>query len=166
MNFNSVQKYDLIFFPSDGSWWDFFIKLVSPKFTHVGIILDPDTHKMFDANFFSVGEHEFKAYSGVTVCTIEGLTHFDIKRINSYLESLKTHSDKKYSLFGGIKSAVLRKLGLTSLTEPKDKYYHCSELMVNIIRQFEPDFFKNVAAENVLPDDLARWERLKKVYVF
>ncbi len=166
MNFNSIQKYDIVFFPSNGSWWDFFIKLVSPHYTHVGIITNPDQMKMYDANLFGVDEHVFEAYSGVTVMTIDGLTYKDIEKIESYLECLKSHKNKRYSILGGVWAAVLRKLHLTSLSEPKDKAFHCSELIANIIRQFEPDFFKNVASENILPDDLSRWKRLKKVYVF
>lgn len=166
MNFSNVQKYDLIFFPTNGSWWDFFIRLVSPNYTHVGIITDPDKNMMIDANFFGVDERQFSAYSGVTVMTVAGLTYKDIEKIESFLDRLKTQKEKTYSIGGGIWAAILRKMNLTSFTEKKDKAYHCSELIANIIREFEPSFFKNIAAENILPDDLMRWERLKKVYVF
>lgn len=165
MSFSEIQRGDLIFFPSDGSWWDFFIRLVSPKYTHIGLItrIENRTIYMIDANFFGIKEHEIKTYHGVTVRRIKSFTEEEKEKMIDFMFSC---TDGHYSILGGIWAGVLRKLNITSLSEPKDKFFHCSEIITKSIRKIIPSFFKNIAAENILPDDIDRWEELKTIHEF
>lgn len=163
---SNIKKGDIIFFPTNGAWWDYFIRLVSPKYTHIGIITDVSESgklKMIDSNFFGIKEHDIETYHGVTIRRIDGIEDFEIEEMIKFLKSCQ---GGRYSFFGGIWAGILRKLNLTSLSEPKDKFFHCSELVTRAIRKVYKDFYKNIAAENILPDDIDRWDKLKTIHEF
>lgn len=150
------QRGQIIFFPSNGAPWDAVIQLVSPKFTHVGIITSED--KMIDANFFrGVKEDKFKAYKGCCVYSIKSATEEDIEKIISKAHSLH---GKTYDIYGAIIAGIMRRLGMAKFAPGKNDMVHCSELVTECLRE-RRSLYPNVSSENILPDDLIRWSGLK-----
>lgn len=152
----TFKRGQLIFFPSNGAPWDKVIQIVSPNFTHVGIITSSD--KMIDANFFrGVKEDVFKAYKGCKVYSIKSASEEDIEKIIKKAHSL---NGKTYDMFGAIIAGIMRRLGMAKFAVEKDDMVHCSELVTECLRE-RRSLYPNVSSENILPDDLIRWSGLQ-----
>lgn len=159
---DAIQPGDIIFFPSNGAPWDFLIQLVSPRFTHVGVI-DNDTKWMHDANLFGIGRHKYKSYKGVTVRRIKGATKH---QIDALIRQMQDKDIKQYDLFGAIWAAILRKFNLNPDHNDGDKLHHCSERVTFELRSIGFNPLPHVSEESVFPDDLFEWDQLETVYVF
>jgi hypothetical protein len=155
-NFNSFKRGQLIFFPSNGAPWDRIIQMVSPKFTHVGIITGKET--MIDTNFFrGVKEDVFKVYSGCEVYSIKSATEEDI---DSIVAKAKSFEGQTYDMYGAIIAGILRTLRMAKFAPDKDDMMHCSELVTEALRA-KRSLYPNVASESIMPDDLPRWSGLR-----
>lgn len=155
------NKGDLIFFQSNGAIWDKAILLVSPMFTHVGIYTEDG--KMIDSNFWrGVKEDKFKLYKGCVICRIKTASEQDIEKM---INKMKSFEGQTYDVWGAIWAGILNKLHIPLYRQEKDKMKHCSELVCEGIRAFEPYFGYGRSAETIMPDDIFAWEPIEIIRV-
>lgn len=153
---------DLVFFPPIGTFWDFFIRWVSPRYSHVGFFIDENT--VIDANLWTVEKRPMRKNPGVIIKRIKR-----ISKDQGYLlaQYALEQSGEPYSVTGAIWSSVVYKLGLCVPTDNADTNWHCSKLVIKAIRNtldFDP--FPNRGAMTIFPDTLFDWDGLETVVIY
>lgn len=166
-----MKAGDLVLFKSDGSWWDFLIKIVSPDYTHVGVAISPYTIIEAHSGGLRFKELEELNNSIIHVYAVEGIKNrmtavnelqfFDFRK---YLFEQYLLRDK-YSHIQAISAGILRKLGLRSLADVIDQNWFCSEYAAYLIyTYFGVRLCEHLALQDILPTDLTQDERVKYSY--
>lgn len=158
-----MKKGDFIFFKPTGTFNDFFIKIVSPNYTHVGIVLDVEKKLMIDASFVGgIKIRKFEINESTKIRRIK----FKDEEIDNLIEISKSKIGNKYNIFGAIFAGVMRKFGLSFIITQKDKFEHCSEFCVVAVRQlggrWENMYYGRDAA-SILPDDLYNYYEMRDI---
>ncbi len=156
-----IKQGDIVFFKSDGSWWDFFIRLVSPNYTHVGMALDE--HRVLDASVRGVGISPIKKCHQIKVMRIKGA---EPEKIKDALIGLLELSRKKnrYGYAKAVLAGALRLLGLRFVGEKISNEWFCSEIMVYAIRKWVgKDVMSGRSLNSIMPDEFQNDEYLEEV---
>lgn len=152
---------DIIFFYSDGSFQDYFIRLVSPKYTHMGMFIN-DT-EFIEASAQGVKISQFDTKFNADIYRVRGLTEL---QINSGIALATTHLGEKYSFTQAILAGIFRILKLTELADKIDQNWFCSEFVAYIIRKgFDINICPKLAEQNILPVDLVKSPYLQEIYL-
>lgn len=158
-----MKKGDFIFFKPTGTFNDFFITKVSPNFTHVGIIINPDKKLMVDASFW--GGVKIRKYE-INQNTVFKRIGMSEKEVENLILIAKSKIGNSYNIFGAIWSGVLRKLGLSYIVTSKDDFEHCSEFCVICIRELGgrwSNIYFGRDAASILPDDFYNFYEMRDI---
>lgn len=166
-----MKAGDLVLFKSDGSWWDFFTKIVSPSYTHVGVAISPYTIIEAQAGGLRFREIDDLKNSIVHVYTLEGIrnrfSYRDTPKFFDFRKFLFDHyvAQDKYSHAQAIMAGLLRKMRLRSLADVIDKNWFCSEFATYLIyTYFGVRLCNHLAFQDILPEDLIHDDRVKYSY--
>lgn len=160
---NTPQAGDLIFYPPVGSFWDFWIRMVSPNFTHVGIYINEDV--MVDANLWTIERRPFNKFKGVTIKRVKGITEQEAKRLCEYA---LWQAGESYSVFGAVVAGIKYLLGIKSRpSEDRDSNWQCAKLATKGIRNtLSVSLFPGTPSSDVFPDMLYAWDGLETIKVY
>jgi len=151
---------DIIFFESDGSPQDIFIRLVSKDYTHIGVITEDG--RMIDASALGVFEREIPTHVPFRIMRLKGATDKDLSGI---ISEMRSHTGEKYSFTGAVFAGILRLLGLKTIANKIDKKWFCSEIVVYAIRkETKIKIVVGFVSDNVLPTDIAKDDNLEDIY--
>ena len=143
---------DVLFWKSRGAFWDRFIGLVSPGFSHVAIYLGDNS--VLEARAFygvrkvtldKIGNPDSVIRLLLDPFTIEkGITDYGLSHIGEY-----------YSIPSGVLCGLLRLLGLRKSADKVDKNWFCSELTAYVLRfGMGVNIMTGIAISDILPDDV------------
>jgi hypothetical protein len=140
---------DILFFPSSGSWWDRFIRIVSPSYTHVAVRVS-DTLYIEAMYGRGVAVSPYHPFPGLVTYRAT-VTPEQRSRIIHFLYAAR---GDRYSVAQAIAAGILKTFGLRGLAEKVDNNWFCSELVVCAFRSAEIDLLPGYSAASVVPDDL------------
>lgn len=149
----SIKPGDLVFFKSDGSWWDWFIHLVSPTYTHVDIVIN-DKY-MVDASGRGVRLTDMTTQKGEkTFARVKGVSKDNLNEGLKYALII-ANQKKKYGFVDVIFAGILRVLGLRSIASKINDEWFCSEIVFYIIREkYKVKILEGLTSYHVMPDEL------------
>lgn len=158
-----LEAGDIIFFPAVGSFWDFFIRFVSPKYTHVGIYLNEEY--IVDANLWTVEKRPFKKYPGVTVKRIRGINAVNAQALCDYV---MWQSGESYSMLEAFLAGMKSLFRIPGNPEDdRDSHWHCAKLITKAMRNtLSVEVFPEKRSSDVFPDTLYAWDGFETIVVY
>jgi uncharacterized protein YycO len=144
---------DVIFFESDGTWWDNFIKLVSPRYTHIGLFIDDNRFiEAQNPHGVVITEYQDSKYKNEKILSIKN-TH----RVSNIDYFIYKHLGESYSVPNAIQVGLYRIFGWHTLADQVDRNWICSEFVGYLLRNaFKLDLGTAIATPYLLPDDILK----------
>lgn len=153
------QAGDIIFFRTNGSWWDFFILMASPNYTHVGFFIDSSHY--IEASIKGTHKTTWNPKAEADIFRIEGVTD---EQIQAGITQGLSRMGEKYSVFEAIVAGVLRVFRLSEIADRINNNWICSEFVAFIVRiGMGMKILERLPLQNILPDDLKSWNKLMKL---
>lgn len=167
MNGDSASKKyfepgDLVYFKSNGSLWDFFILLVSEKYTHMGVAVSED--EFVEATIGGIKLTTYNPKWNADVYGIKDLESLPYAHKKSRLFTFAArHFGEPYSYVQALSAGVLRLLGLKRIADKIDRNWFCSEWAVyHIAESLGVRLVPEITYSDILPEDPLRDKQVFK----
>lgn len=148
-----IKSGDILMFPSIGSWVDFFISIVSPRYTHVGIAINENLY--IDARIEGI---KIRQFSKEHIMVYR--TNIDPSDIQTGIMNLLIKSNDNYSVTTAIISGILRILKLRRSAYKLDNKWICSELACWFLRSIGLNALPDRVLSDILPNEIPTIEGL------